>query len=266
MKPFPLLAAGLSIFLAASVSRADVWDEGPDSDNTCSGTSDNELIHGSDQVHDLGVRPGPIADEDHYTLTARSYASYEAVIDGTTGDLNNGGNPDFRFERNTGGSCAPVQSFVPVGAWGFSRAIRWEAGPNGEAGGLYVISPACGTGCTETDQYRIRFYETTYSIPRFNNSSSQITILIVQNPTHYSINVTPWFFNGAGTLLASAPFVLPPHGTQTLNTSTMPQLAGQSGSIVISNTGAYGDLAGKAVAVEPTTGFTFDTAMVPRAH
>jgi hypothetical protein len=34
----------------------------------------------------------------------------------------------------------------------------------------------------------------------------------------------------------------------------------------VSNDGRYGALAGKAVALEPTTDFTFDTAMVPRAQ
>ena len=40
--------------------------------------------------------------------------------------------------------------------------------------------------------------------------------------------------------------------------------AGSSGSITISNNARYGDLTGKAVSVEPATGFTFDTLMVPR--
>jgi hypothetical protein len=34
----------------------------------------------------------------------------------------------------------------------------------------------------------------------------------------------------------------------------------------VSNDGRYGSLAGKAVAVEPATGFTFDTAMTPRSR
>ena len=47
-----------------------------------------------------------------------------------------------------------------------------------------------------------------------------------------------------------------------LNTSTV--VPGATGSITISNDGRYGDLVGKAVAIEPATGFTFDTAMSPR--
>jgi hypothetical protein len=34
--------------------------------------------------------------------------------------------------------------------------------------------------------------------------------------------------------------------------------------MTLSHDGPYGSLAGKAVAVEPATGFTFDTALAPR--
>jgi hypothetical protein len=75
--------------------------------------------------------------------------------------------------------------------------------------------------------YRIRAYETTYSIPRFNNAGSQVTVLLLQNPTPYT-------------------------------------LQGKGGSITVSNDGRYGDMAGKAIALEPATGFSFDSPMVPR--
>ncbi len=265
MKALSMLAGGLSVFLAASFVHADVWDEGGDPDNTCGGTPDNDLIHGVRQVHDLGALPGPAVDQDFYTLGSRAFSSYEVVVDGTTGDLNNGGNPDFSFER-LDATCAHVQGFVDAGGSGFSRSIRWQAGGASTFGLVRVGSAACGTSCTAADQYHLRFYDTTYSIPRFNNSASQLTVLIVQNPTHYAADVTAWFFNGAGTLLATQAFTLAPRSTNVVNTSSIPALIGQSGSIVVSNNARYGDLAGKAVAVEPATGFTFDTAMMPRPH
>lgn len=263
MRTRSMLAAGVSIFLAASAGRADVWDEGGDADNTCGSTPDNDLLHGADQVHDLGALPAAQVDQDFYSFIAQPFASYEAVVDGITGDLNNGGNPDFVFER-VSTACVAVQTAEPVG-FGFSKSLRFEA-PSLFAGALRVGSAACGTGCTTADQYHIRFYETTYSIPRFNNSSTQLTVLIVQNPANYSINVTPRFFDSAGALITSTPFTLAPRATQVLNTATIPALAGLNGSIVISHTGRYGDLAGKAVALEPATGFSFDTAMTPRPH
>ena len=41
---------------------------------------------------------------------------------------------------------------------------------------------------------------------------------------------------------------------------------GASGAITIANDGRYGDLTGKTVALEPATGFSFDSPMVPRVN
>lgn len=263
MKTFSMTALGLTLLFSGAMARADVWDEGADADNTCGSTPDNDLLHGADQVHDLGALPGPAMDQDFYVFQAQAFSSYEAVVDGVTGDLNNGGNPDYVFER-LDASCSVVQPAEAAG-FGFSKSLRFQA-PSTFAGVLHVGSAACGTGCTASDQYRLRFYETTYSVPRFNNSSTQVTVLIVQNPTHYSIDVTPRYFDSTGALVFATPFTLLPRSVIALNTSTYSALAGVSGSIVISHNGRYGDLAGKAVALEPATGFTFDTPMVPRPH
>ena len=50
-----------------------------------------------------------------------------------------------------------------------------------------------------------------------------------------------------------------------MNVGIITQLVGTSGTVTIANTGRYGDLTGKIVALEPATGFSFDSAMVPRA-
>ena len=39
----------------------------------------------------------------------------------------------------------------------------------------------------------------------------------------------------------------------------------QRGVTVVHN-GRYGDLSGKTVALEPATGFSFDSPMIPRVH
>ena len=49
-----------------------------------------------------------------------------------------------------------------------------------------------------------------------------------------------------------------------METATVPGLAGASGSITIANDAPYGALAGKAVSLEPSAGFSFDTRMDPR--
>ena len=44
-----------------------------------------------------------------------------------------------------------------------------------------------------------------------------------------------------------------------MNTATVPGVAGQAGTITIAHDGGYGNLAVKSVALEPATGFSFDT-------
>jgi hypothetical protein len=39
---------------------------------------------------------------------------------------------------------------------------------------------------------------------------------------------------------------------------------GRSGSVRITHDCGYGGLSGKAVSIEPATGFTFDTPLLPR--
>jgi hypothetical protein len=43
-------------------------------------------------------------------------------------------------------------------------------------------------------------------------------------------------------------------------------VAGTSGTVTITHDGRYGDLAGKVVALEPSTGFSFDSPAVLRAR
>ena len=50
-----------------------------------------------------------------------------------------------------------------------------------------------------------------------------------------------------------------------LNTASLAALAGMSGTITIAHDGRYGDLAGKSVALEPATGFSFDSPMMWRS-
>ena len=66
------------------------------------------------------------------------------------------------------------------------------------------------------------------------------------------------------TLLGQQPFTLASKQTQVLNTATVAGVAGQGGTLTVSHDGRYGDLAGKTVALEPSTGFSFDSPMTPR--
>ena len=89
-------------------------------------------------------------------------------------------------------------------------------------------------------------------------------MLVVQNHGDEPVSGNLWFWSPTGALLASRILVLGPRGTLVLDITTVPGVAGASGSITVSNDGSYGVLTGKAVALEPGTGFTFDTPMAVR--
>ena len=78
--------------------------------------------------------------------------------------------------------------------------------------------------------------------------------------------VIQFFPAAGGAPIHLQAFTLPPRGLLVLNTSTLPALAGGSGSALVAHDGGYGALAGKAVALEPGTGFTFDTPIVAKRY
>jgi len=234
-----------------------VWDIQTQNDNTVA--SENELVHGSDQVHDLGALPGPAPDQDWFSLRQRPYSSYEFVADATSGDIG----PALDVARIAVDGVTVLQASVPIGL-GFSRSLRWQnpsaAAVSGET--IRVRSGSCTTGCGPDDTYRARFSETTYAIPRFNNSGGQATVLMLQNPADYTISGAVYFWNPTGALLTTFVFTLAPH--QLIALATQSLAPGVSGSMTIAHDGSYGDLAGRAVSLDPATGLSFDHPMVPR--
>jgi hypothetical protein len=83
-------------------------------------------------------------------------------------------------------------------------------------------------------------------------------------PASYPISGDVYFRGTAGTLVATRAFSLTAKATLVLNTASVPSANGVGGAITIAHDGRYGDLAGKAVALEPATGFSFDSALEPR--
>jgi len=256
----------MAVGLAATVTvSADVWDVQADNDNG-SGT-DNELIHGADQLHDLGAQPGPVADQDWFVMPQKRQSSYEATIEGVSGDLGFNG---LTFNRIAADGATVVQSAVPAagaGTVGYSRALRWANTTADTVNGyLRVGDGFCGTGCGADDTYRIRLVETTISVARFNNTGAQITVLLTQNTTDETINSTFFYWSVAGTLLQTGALTSGPKSLNVFNTSSFPALAGVGGSITIAHDGPYGGLNVKSVALESSTGFSFDTPGVYRGY
>jgi hypothetical protein len=240
---------------AAARPLADVWDTAVDTDDNIG--TDNTPIHGSVQLHDLGVRPGPVTDVDFYSIEAPPRTSWEAVIDSLTGDT--GGSLGFHWLGSDGTTV--LATGTSLGSASCTLCTQTARLVNNVTAPLPVFirvqSPGCGTTCNSADQYTFRLYETTISVPRFNNAGSQVTILLVQNTSAGPINVNVHLWNGAGGLITTSSSTILAHALLALNTAGV--AAGQSGSITISNNGRFGDLSAKSVALEPSTGFSFDT-------
>jgi hypothetical protein len=221
-----------------------------------------ELSHGFKQVRDFGVLTAGTAAHT-FRIAQQPRSSYEVVVDATTGDVGSG----LALQRLASDGVTVLQSSLPVGGVGYSRSLRWMNATASVISDQFirVVSTSCTVpGCGPEDLYRLRAYDTTGVVSRFNNSATQLTILLLQNPTTNLVAGTVHFWAPNGTLAGSQSFNLPSQGTLVLNTSSVPGVAGLGGTITVSHDGPYGVLVGKAVAVEPATGFTFDTPLSSR--
>lgn len=244
---------------AAWIATADEWDVGVETDNAF--TTDNALFHGAEQLHDLGALAGGVADQDWYLVPNGRFSSYQFVVDGQTGTLDLVDASVQRLQLNG----TKIVGSALVEEEGGVLSLDWIGPTTGAPvpSWVRVSFAACGTGCTQAARYRARFRETTVSVARFNNSGTQATVLIAQNTTDRLCDAFFYFLDGAGALLVeSAGVELPPRGLTVLSTAA--SLPEASGSVRVAHTCGYGGLSGKAVAIEPSTGFTFDTPFVVR--
>ena len=217
-----------------------------------------ELFHGFAELENLAP-VGGAANTDFYNLSQKPRSSYEIMVDSTSGDIG----PTLAVDRIAPDGSTVLQSSAATGV-GFSRSLRWENTTGSEVNtqSIRVRSGGCTTNCGTDDVYGIHAFETTYSVPRFNNSGTQITVLLLQNPTNYAITGTIYFWDTAGALITSVPLSLAAKALTVLNTATA--APGVGGSVTVSHNGRFGDLSGKTVALEPATGFSFDSPMLPR--
>jgi hypothetical protein len=227
------------------------------SDDDAPSLSSDELVHGSDQRGDLQAQPGPVADVDYYRLAQAPFSSWEVVVDGASGDV-----VPVILERLAADNVTVLQTGATA-TGGSSVALRWT---NDTAfpvlnQHLSVRSGGCGATCDSSAVYRIRAYDTSGAFARFNNSATQVTVVILENTSASPAQGTLYFWGPGGTLSWSQPFSLAAQAEYVLNTATIPALAGASGSVTVSSGARYGSLQGKAVAVEPATGFSFDTPL-----
>jgi hypothetical protein len=250
------LTWAIAAMVAASAARAgDEWEP----DDTVA--TDNVLFHGSEQRHTL-VGNNPV-DQDLFLVSPRPYSSYQAVVHGLTGDLDLTAS-DVQLMDATG--LGALQNALVTGGGGI-LSLQWHEAniPSSALLFLRVRDAACGTECDDRRSYRIVFYDTTYTVPRVNNSGTQTSVLLIQNATERPCDVAQHYFDAAGAHIASGPLlVLGGHRLAVVSTAEV--FPGQSGSVRVTHTCGYGGLAGKAVSVEAATGFTFDTPFAHRPH
>ena len=219
-----------------------------------------ELAHGVER------RAVPdAAGSNLFVLSQPAFSSWEIVLDEASGDLGAGA-AGPALERLAADLSTVVQTSAPVGA-GFARSLRWQnsAGqPQGEY--VRVRATGCTTACGPDDTYRVRAYETTVRVPRFNAAAGQATSLVVQNLGTQTVAATAFFWRADGVLLASQSFTVGPRSLSVQSAGSVPGLAGASGSVTITHTGGHGDLVGKAVSIDPGPGFAFDTPFVTRTR
>jgi hypothetical protein len=213
-----------------------------------------ELSHGARVRGDLD---GGTAD--FFRLHQPPRASFEVVMDEAAGGAG------LVLERVANDGTTVLQTASAVGTGG-ARSLRWanDLDVPLDFQMIRVRATGCGTACGPADAYRLRAYETTARLPRFNNTGGQATVLFLQNREAVPVDARAWFWGVAGMPLAMYEVTVPPRGLAVVNTSGLPSAQGQSGSVTITHDGGYGSLAGKAALVDPVSGFSFDAAAAPR--
>jgi hypothetical protein len=216
------------------------------------------LAHGMTLEGNLVVPPSRL-----YRMEQAPLASYEVVLDSVSGDAA----PELQMDRVGAFPGDLLQQSSPVGT-GSARSLRWQntttnAVPTEQ---ISIHSPGCSASCSFDDVFRLRVYETTGRIARFNNSDSQASVVVLQNSSAEPLTGLLHFWNGAGERLFVQPFALGPRQTLTLSAVAISALQGASGSITVTHDGPYGALSGKAVALEPATGYSFDSPLTVRSR
>jgi hypothetical protein len=242
--------------LSAPVNAAlpDDAGEGTILDDDATSLSTIELTHGSILRADAAG-----GTDDFYRLGQSPRASYEVVLDEVSGDAL----PGLQLALLGADNVTVLETTSGTGA---TISLRWQNTAAGAvtAEHLRVSLAGCGGQCGADDVYRMRAYETTVSVPRFNNANGQGSVLVLQNTSTAPVVGTAYFWSADGQSLAQAPVTLAARASIALNLTAVAGLAGQSGSVTIASNAPYGALAGKVVALEPATGFSFDSPLTHR--
>jgi hypothetical protein len=272
-------AALLVLLTCSSALRAhDRWENPIFNSTDDNATTLNFLQHGAVQrQHDLDSSGGSAPDEDWFAVKVTEWHSYEARVNSglTYWSQSCTPAPCPRFDWvDAAGTVLVAGQIQTDDAWisidrassgaqsaGRGMTVRWLPSLTG----IQFVRAKSDGFITFSDNvfYDVSFRDTTYVAPRWNNSGTQVSILLLQNVASSPVGVQVSFFDATGSHLIMISYELPAFGSHVFNTSTIPTLQGRSGAIKVAHLGGYGSLAGKVVSLEPATGFTFDTALTP---
>lgn len=268
-----LLALASTVALTTSaICRAnDNWE--PD-DTPATASSVNVAGH-PPQLRDLQASGG-VADQDWMQLYLRSHRSYEVRISNTRSAPVIAVLQRWNSSGNSLLQSAPTALGQETVTGGGRHFLRWQTGDLGAEsfGPVNLVRIMGSTTATSADSdYVFQFRETTLYCPRFNNAGSQASVLLIQwaGDGENSCSMSAHFFEQTSrALLATLPATLNaglgdlPAAMQVYALSSIAGLEGQRGSAHIAHTCGYGNLKAKLVALEPATGFSFDTPCTMR--
>jgi hypothetical protein len=258
-KMLAMLTAGTFACSSPLSLATDVWDLAVDGDNAYSDT-DNVLWHTAPaQIHDLqGRAGGTLIDRDWFIVNPRARRSYEVQFLNVTGDADVWNDPPQRFASD---GTTVLQTGTTLDANDWIVTMRWIQGAANDTNYIQVVGDS--TSLTAAAQYSIQLRETTMYCARYNNTGTQTSVLIIQrtDPDNFNTcNYEARFNNEAGTEVGSATGALAAGNTMTvISTGGIAGVGATKGSAYIAHSCGYGGIAAKLVALEPSTGFSFDT-------
>lgn len=273
MKKTFIGAALVGALATALPARAvDPWEGGYINDDgvSASGLTSNTLSPGLAQVHDLDEQISQGNDQDWATVPTVRYHSYEARVSGYNADFQVGtfcpGCAQFEVVDQAGVIFMDDVGVVSAGP-GFGngqandRSVRWFAGETANSSLRFARVRGSADLENASYVYTLRYWDTTYRVPRWNAANGQTTVVVLTSMAQAAVTARLQFFGEDGSLLWVHPVTLSRNSPVVVSTGSLLVLAGRSGYALVAHSGGYGALTGKAVSVDPATGFTFDTAL-----
>jgi hypothetical protein len=265
----PVVAASaLLAALASGGVRADVSEP----DNSASLSANTLLLHGAPPaLRDLAG----VNDIDYFTVDAVPGHSYEVRTMnsrwyGAVVTLTRRNSSDTLLQSGASyamSSARAADGTVIGNVFGVLANLRWiEDAANRTVYIRYEHDASVTNFSAAVTQYEIEFVETTLYCPRYNNTGTQVSVLIIQRtnaPDSFDSNVcsavASFFDESAAATGQTGNLSFSSNGMSVVQVANVPGVAGTRGSARIAHTCGYGGIQAKLVALEPATGFSFDT-------